>query len=122
MGASGAIAGPTLMILDHTESAIARYNQMGVHYNLAAEGIYRARAVIDPFAEEYESLIIAGLLVFDMGRMMGRGDKYAVDGGGFRSRLRAKMQAIRPAIGDLIGSSLHEIDSRRPRTRDRGRV
>ena len=66
------------------------------------------RGDIDPFAERYESFIIAGLLVFDMLRMMGRGEKYAVDG--FRSRLRAKMRTIRPAIGDLIGSSLHDID------------
>jgi len=98
------------MILDHPESAIARYNQTGVHYNLAADGIYRVHAVIDPFSEEYESLIIAGLLAFDMGRMMGRGDKYAVEARGFRSRLRAKMRAIRPVIGDPLGCWLHRID------------
>jgi len=40
------------MILDQPECAIARYNQMGVHYNLAADGIYRVRAVIDPLSEE----------------------------------------------------------------------
>jgi hypothetical protein len=98
------------MILDHPESAIARYNQVGVHYNLAADGIYRVHAVSDPFSEDYESFIIAGLLAFDMGRMMGRGDKYASEGGGFRSRLRAKMRIIQPAIDDFIGSCLHEID------------
>ena len=99
------------MILDHPERAVARYNQLGLHYNLVADGIYRVHAGIDPFSEEYERFIIAGLLAFDMGRMMGQGDKYAVDGCDFRSRLRAKMRAIRSAIGDLPGSSsLHQID------------
>ena len=41
---------------------------------------------------------------------MGQGDKYAADGRGFRSRLRAKMRAIRSAIGGLAGCSLHQID------------
>ena len=98
------------MILDDPERAVARYNQLGLHYNLVADGIYRVLAGIDPFSEEYERYIIAGLLAFDMVRMMGQGDKYAVDGGAFRSRLRAKMRTIRPAIGDLPGSSLHRID------------
>jgi hypothetical protein len=98
------------MILDDPESAIARYNHIGVHYNLAADGVYRVRAIIDPFSEEYESFIIAGLLAFDMGRMMGQGNKYAVEGCGFRSRLRAKIRAIRPVIGALIRACLHEID------------
>jgi hypothetical protein len=98
------------MILDHPESAIARYNQMGVHYNLAADGVYRAHAVIDPSSEEYESFIIAGLLAFDMGRMMGPGNKYALKEGSFRGRLRAKMRAIRSSIGDLLGYCLHQVD------------
>jgi hypothetical protein len=87
------------VILHHPENAIARYNHIGVHYNLAADGIYRVRATVDPFSEEYESFIIAGLIVFDIGRMMGQGDKYAAEGCGFRSRLRAKIRAVRPAIG-----------------------
>jgi hypothetical protein len=98
------------MILDHPERAVARYNQLGVHYNLVAEVIYRARSGTNSFSEEYERFIIAGLLVFDMGRTMGRGDKYTVEGRGFRSRLRAKMRAIRQVIGDLPSSCLNQID------------
>jgi len=98
------------VILDDPERSIARYNQIGLHYNLAADGIYRARASIDPFSEEYEPFIIAGLLVFDMGRMMGHGSKYAFESHGFRSRLRLKMGAIREVIGALAASGLHEID------------
>ncbi len=98
------------MILDDPERAVARYNQVGVHYNLVAEGIYRERTSTDPFSEEYELFIIAGLLAFDMGRMMGRGDKYTVEARNFRSRLRAKMRAIRPVIGDLPSSSLTQVD------------
>ena len=98
------------MILDQAESAVTRYNELGLHYNLVAEGIYRVRAGIDAFSDEYERFIIAGLLSFDMGRMMGQGDKYAVDGRGFRSRLRAKMRAIRSVVGSLAGCSLHQID------------
>ena len=45
-----------------------------------------------------------------MGRMMGQGDKYAVEGWGFPNRLRAKIRAIRPAIGALTKACLHEVD------------
>lgn len=98
------------MILEDPESAVADYNRRGCHYNLVAEGIYQMRANIDPFSEEYEPFIIAGLIAFDMGRMMGQGDKYAVGGRGFRGRLRAKMRAIRLAVGDLPASCLHQVD------------
>lgn len=75
------------MIFAHAESAVTRYNESGLHYNLVAEGIYRARASIEAFSEEYERFIIAGLLSFDVGRMMGQGDKDAADGRGFRQRV-----------------------------------
>src|SRR5580704_8071619 len=98
------------MILRNPESAVAAYNRRAVHYNLAAEGIYRMRAGIDPFSGEYEPFIIAGLIAFDMERMMGQGDKYAVEGSGFRIRLRAKVRAIRDMIGDLPAACLHQVD------------
>ena len=98
------------MILDNPKAAIAEYNRRGVHYNLAAEGIYRRRVGIDPFSEDFEPIVIAGLLAFDMGRMMGSGDKYAVGNNAFRSRLRPKMRALRTMINGLSESRLHETD------------
>jgi|HubBroStandDraft_6_1064221.scaffolds.fasta_scaffold402871_2 hypothetical protein len=98
------------MILSNPESAVAQYNRVGLHYNLVAEGIYRARVGIDPFSGEYERFIIAGLIAFDIERMMGQGDKYATDGPGFRGRLKVKMRAIREAVGDLSVSCLNKID------------
>jgi hypothetical protein len=98
------------MILENPEKAVSSYNRLGLQYNLVAEGIYRVRTAIDPFSREYERFIIAGLIAFDMRRMMGQGDKYATEGPGFGGRLRVKMRAVREAIGGLSQSSLHEID------------
>lgn len=43
------------------------------------------RAATDPFSDQYERFNIAGLLAFDMGRMMGQGDKYGDREPSFRS-------------------------------------
>jgi hypothetical protein len=58
---------------EHAADYIAAYNGRCVHYNLIAEGVYRARRRIgDHLSQEYEPFIIAGLLGFDMGRTMGQ--------------------------------------------------
>ena len=98
------------MILDDATRAIDRYNRIGLHYNLASEGICRMRETRDPFSQEYEPYIIAGLIAFDMERMMGQGDKYELDGHSFRSRLRRKMQTVREVLQEVPSASLHQAD------------
>jgi hypothetical protein len=97
-------------ILDPAATAIAEYNRVGLHYNLIADAIYRARDTMDPFSSEYEPYIIAGLLVFDMGRMMGAGDKYNFSEAGFRTRLRAKMASVREQFEGVPLVCLHQVD------------
>jgi hypothetical protein len=54
--------------------------------------------------------VIAGLISFDMGRMMGAGNKYGFNGKGFASRLNRKLQKIRAVIKPLINCNLIEIN------------
>jgi len=97
------------MILDRADAAIAAYNRSGLHYSLVADKIYRARETMDPFSAEYERCIVDGLLAFDMGRTMGRGDKYEASGTGFRARLRAKMRGVRERLRGVPLVCLHQI-------------
>jgi len=98
------------MILDRAGTAIPEYNRACVHYNLVADAIYRARETIDPFSAEYEPYIVAGLIVFDMERTMGAGDKYETSGTGFRARLRAKMRGVRERLEGVPLVCLHQIE------------
>ena len=73
------------MLMDTAALRIERYNRSCLHYNLIAQGVYAARAVHGPFAPEFEAYLIAALLGFDMGRMMGPRDAECYDptAGGF---------------------------------------
>jgi len=99
--------------LMHTaEQQIRRYNQLCVHYNLIAQGVYAARALHGPFAPAYEPYLVAALLGFDMGRMMGSGAaaRYAPAAGGFAARLHAKLMAVRPLLEPLLPADLLTAD------------
>jgi hypothetical protein len=98
------------MILDRAETAIAEYNRGGLHYNVVADAIYRARETLDPFSVEYEPYIIAGLIAFDMAKWMGAGDKYEVNGAGFSARLRAKMRSVRELLKGVPLICLRQIE------------
>src|SRR5579859_4133377 len=92
------------MILSNVEQDIASYDCLGVHYNVVADAIYKMRhEVHDPFSEEYLPFIVAGLIAFDMGRMMGKGarQKYCPGEKGFAFRLLQKMQTVRTLVGNL---------------------
>ena len=62
----------TSEIMADAERKIGRFNKEGLHYDLVANEIYKRRDHIeDPFHESFLSYIIAGLIAFDLGRMMG---------------------------------------------------
>jgi hypothetical protein len=61
-------------LLENAADKIKRYNQVCVHYNLVANAVYRElHASKRPFSINYEPYLIAALISFDMGRMMGKG-------------------------------------------------
>jgi hypothetical protein len=84
---------------------------MGLHYNMVANQIYEKRSGTDPFDESFLPYIIAGLISFDLGRMMGR-EPYETEGNSFASRLNRKLQQIRKEtrIEQLLNSNLTQID------------
>ena len=62
------------MILSNAHEKISRYNQLCVHYNLVADGVFKARASFnDIFGTNYLPYIVAALISFDLERMMGKG-------------------------------------------------
>ena len=68
------------MILSNANEKINRYNQLCVHYNLVADGVYKARSSRnDLFSIDYLPYIVAALISFDLGRMMGEGRKTKYD-------------------------------------------
>jgi hypothetical protein len=76
---------------------VARFNAIGLHYNLVADQIYEKRKGTDPFDRSFLAYIIAGLLSFNMGRagMMG-GKPYELKGNSFALRLSSKLQVLKP--------------------------
>ena len=59
-------------ILDNAAEKIAQFNVEGLHYNLVADAIHRVRdEVEDPFNRPFLRYVIAGLVAFDMARLIG---------------------------------------------------
>lgn len=101
------------MITSNAQNKIAEFNSMGLHYNLVADCIYNARSSCSNFFdEEFLPFIVAGLISFDMGRMMGKGadQKYDIKLGGFATRLYKKLQIIKPSIENLVHEHLVDAD------------
>jgi len=99
----------TISILEDASKKIARFNNEGLHYNLVADAIHREHNRIgNPFNPSFLPYIIAGLVSFDMGRMMGE-KKYSLNGG-FASRLCSKLQEIRPLLEPIINLNLVLVD------------
>lgn len=97
----------TSAIVKNAALKIDRFNEEGQHYNLVADEIYRVRREIEsPFIESYLPYIIAGLAIFDMGRMLG----YSQDNGNFVVRLRTKLQKIKPLLEQINAINLLSID------------
>lgn len=102
------------VILADASQKIKRFNAIGLHYNLVADQIYEKRRSTDPFDESFLPYIIAGLISFDLGRMMG--DKpYEIKGDHFASRLNRKLQNISPLLKPLMNTTLTEINLQQQR-------
>jgi hypothetical protein len=97
-------------ITQNAKVKIAYFNEIGFHYNLVADQIYKKRRKIgNPSAKLFQPYIIAGLIAFDMGRMMGA-DPYSVNGSRFASKLSAKLALIEPLLESLSHESLLSVD------------
>ncbi|MFA4835349.1 MAG: hypothetical protein WC749_04675 [Dehalococcoidia bacterium] len=101
-------------IICDAEQKIRRFNRMGLHYNLVAGHIYqeRYRGDTGPFSRSYLQYIIAGLISFDVGRMMGS-RRYELKGDFFASRLERKFADIRGLIEPILNVTLADIDLNR---------
>ena len=98
------------LILRGAKQKIDDFNRIGLHYNLVASSVYKKRSTCaDPFDRSFMQYIIAGLISFDMGRMMGK-NKYKMEGNGFGSRLNSKLLEIKPILTRLMNLSLTKID------------
>jgi len=87
-------------------ATLARYDKTCVHYNLIAEGVYRARHEEfqdNPFDEGFVPYVVAGLVGFDIGRKMGVAeDRYTV----FASKLHAKMASLENCLKGISSYSI----------------
>lgn len=104
------------MITSNAPSKIQRFNTTSYHYNFAAERIYLYRKQCpDPFGTDYLPYIVAGLISFDIGRMMGEGaeQKYDISMDGFATKLFNKLQRSKSFVGHLADSSILDIDINR---------
>ncbi|MFA5321442.1 MAG: hypothetical protein WC373_02115 [Smithella sp.] len=100
------------MITSNASSKIARFNATGYHYNFVVERIYVYRErCANPFGADYLPYIVAGLISFDIGRMMGEGteQKYDISKDGFATKLFNMLQGVEGYIGHLADSSILDI-------------
>ena len=97
------------MLFTEAPQKLSKFNKYCLHYNLVAQAAYeQLKNGVGPFSKEYRPFIIAALISFDMGRMMGSGvsQKYDPDQGGFASKLDLKMKAIQSDIEPLCTMSI----------------
>lgn len=100
------------LITAQAAEKIARFNSIGLHYNLVAEAVYRFRAKLsDPFDPCYQPYITAALISFDMGRMMGRSGvgRYDRHAGGFAAALARKLEILRPHLSHICDVRLDQL-------------
>jgi len=96
--------------MDNAKAKIAEFNCNGLHYNLVAKEIYKLRSQIEnPFDKSYLPYIIAGLVSFDIGRMMGP-SKYSFENGNFADRLYVKLLIVRTLLKPFLSFNLVSID------------
>jgi hypothetical protein len=96
------------MITANPSDKIQKFNELGLHYNIVADTVYkRWFSASDHFESEYLSYIIAALISFDMGRTMGPArSRYDRDAGGFATLLSKKINSIKPYINNLTSLQL----------------
>jgi hypothetical protein len=101
------------MLLENASQKISRYNQFCLHYNLVANAVYqelrRSRAPLSP---AYEPFLVAALISFDMGRMMGKGiiRRYDATANGFAARLHKRLREVEPSLAPIIHLDIFEAN------------
>lgn len=99
------------IITQNAVSKIRQFNDMGLHYNLATDGIDKARQrLVNTFDKSFIPYIIAGLISFDMARMMGK-NKYSLENG-FAKRLSSKLRDIRPLLVSILSYDIMTLELR----------
>ena len=104
------------MLLKGAIKKIAMFNSYCLHYNLVADAAYRKlKKEHSPFSSAYRPYIVAALISFDRGRMMGKGveQKYNDKIEGFASKLNQKMKKIQPNMKHILGKNISEWDLRK---------
>jgi hypothetical protein len=105
-------------ILVGAKEKIARFNSIGLHYNLVADAVYKKRETLESmFNQEYLPYIVAALISFEMERMMGpdRASRYDIKAGGFATQLSQKLEKIQPLLLHLTSSNISNIDIQKER-------
>lgn len=94
------------MLLTNVVERLQAYERDGMHYHLAAIGIYSARAEIgDVLSAAYCPYIIAGLIAYDMARQLGTAPYRQ-----FAARLHQRLDILRPTLTPLLTSTLATVD------------
>jgi hypothetical protein len=102
-----------MKITDNASEKIREFNKHGLHYNLVADAVYKARNRIgNPFFRDFLPYFIAALLSFDMGRMMGPDSKSKYDdkAGGFATKLGKKINLIQPFLNHLVDLTIGSLN------------
>lgn len=99
-------------ILENAKAKIAKFNDIGLHYNLVPDQIHKERSAgIDPFDKYFLRYIIAGLIAWDMRQYMGKTvEIYDFESNGFASRLNSKLLSIKPLLLPLMNLDLLQVD------------
>jgi len=99
-------------ILEGSADKIARFNAIGLDYNIVAARVYdERRATSNPFGKPFLRDIIAGLVAFDLLRQMGTRDRaYSFDDGGFGARLESKIVRLRGVLEPMMGGDITSVD------------
>lgn len=99
-------------ILDDASCKIARFNAVGLHYNIVATKVYEERVTVkNPFDRSFVQYIIAGLIAFDMQRTMGESKLvYRYEEGCFALRLETALREVRRPLEPLLESDIVKVD------------
>jgi hypothetical protein len=100
------------MITMNASDKIRKFNERGLHYNIVADAVYRFRnSKLDHFNNEYLPYIIAALISFDMGRMMGSNadGRHDTKRKGFANHLLKKLNMIKPYIAHLMNLQIDDF-------------
>lgn len=101
-----------VQILRDAKEKVKKFDQIGLHYNLVAKEIYCERrkytAPEGLFKRPFLRYVIAGLISFDMGRMMGekREKVYEFEDDHFAARLERKLSKVRADLEPLMNLNL----------------